>query len=863
MVLVNNEVLVGTIHSCNRIRNGWPVIALVALLLCLLVALPAAAENDGPVQIEAELGWQGWGAAGRHAPAVVVIKNTGPKDLNGVIEALNYYRFTPPPPPGLPPGATQPARDIPMHGYGEKISLPAGGEKKVTLWFPVQGPGTRVDFIFREGNNELARISTKMPGAAVTGPMPLAVGVLGSVPPALERVRPIMPDGVYRAPQVKELTKDLFPRRGEQLDAFQTILATAAGAPTLDDGQRRALAGWVELGGHLVVSGGLDIGQALAVLPENTLSISTGQLTEKSGWQAEAAWLGTTFTDPAASSVAELHGPGEPWGPEERPLGLRYSLGSGAVTVLSFDLNQSPWRTGVLGDALWAKFLTPVSEEAYYRGMPANYQLGNLVYQINNLPGDAFPNWQPVGVFLFVFLLAAGPLTYLVLRRMQRPEFTWVVVPLLSILFAGGVYMYMIQTGGNVLVNIVQVVDARETGKTAGYTAVGYFVPTRGEFTAMLDDPDLAVQVQAMGGLPIEMMDENDSPQYRVIRGSDLEVQFGDTSQWNMRGISFVNNQLAEKANGLSASVEVQGSSITGRVKNDTDMKLDHVTVLWGNQYRVLGDLKPGEERTLAMEITVPQYNPQGSYGPEYPNVWQVFQYPDGPPAPPQPGVPYNPPPGNQLTVEEQRRVEMGGGWTDQMRHQGPVESGWPLTLLAWSDSATGEAGIKQFHRPPSYLTMFVAQPELQLPIGKFTIPAGLVIPEVVDSQVRGMSGHNNLTALDGGSLVFVFKPQLPQGVTFNEITVGFDCFPVKSAPGGIKNPPGPNPSPVPGGVLEIYHPGRGAWVELSGSRTFNLGGDYATFNGEVRLRVTGGTPNQGTAFYFLPPTVAYGGESV
>ncbi|KJS73360.1 MAG: hypothetical protein JL56_11280 [Desulfotomaculum sp. BICA1-6] len=854
----------GTIHSfCNRMRKGWPVIALAALLLCFIVVLPpAAAENDGSVQIEAELGWQGWGAAGRHAPAVVVLKNTGSKDLNGVIEALNYIRFTPPPPPGSPPGATQPARDIPMHGYGERVSLPAGGEKKITLWFPVNGPGSRVDFIFRAGKNELARISTKMPGAAVTGPMPLAVGVLGVVPPALERVRPIMPDGVYRAPQVKELTKDLFPRRGEQLDAFQTILATAAGAATLDDGQRRALAGWVELGGRLVVSGGLGVGQALDVLPENTLEVTTGQLTEKIGWQAEAAWLGTTFNASSASSVAELHGPGELWGPEERPLGLRYALGSGAVTVLSFDPNQSPWRAGVLGEALWAKFLTPESEDAYYRGMPANYQLGNLVYQTNNLPRDAFVNWQPVGVFLFVFLLAAGPITYLVLRRMQRPEFTWVVVPLLSILFAGGVYVYMIQTGGNVLVNIVQVVDARETGKTAGYTAVGYFVPTRGEFTAMLDDPDLAVQVQAMGGRPIEMMSENDSPQYRVIRGSDLEVQFGDISQWNMRGISFVNNQLAEKATGLSATVEVQGSSITGRVKNETNMKLDYVTVLWGSQYRVLGDLNPGEERTLAMEITVPQYNPQGNYGPQYPNVYQVFQYPDGPPPPPQPGVPYNPPPGRQLNVEEQRRVEMGGGWTDQMRHQGPVESGWPLTLLAWSDSATGEAGIKQYHRPPSYLTMFVARPQMKLPGGKFTIPAGLVVPEVVQSQVRGMFGHNNLTGLEGGSLVFAFKPQLQQNVTFNEISIGFDYYKLASGKGGGMGPPGPNPSPVPAGAFEIYHPGRGEWVELSGSRTFNLAGDYVAPNGEVRLRVIGGDPNQGTGFYFLPPTVAYGGDS-
>gem|GEM_PF-1192567 len=851
-----------TVHNCSRRRKGWRVLALAALLLCCLTAAPAiAAENDSPVQIEAELGWQGWAAAGRYAPAVVVLKNTGTEDLNGIIEALNYYRYTMPAPAGSPSVAAQPARDIPMHGYGERVSLPAGGEKKLTLWNPVNGPGSRVDFIFRSGDRELARINAKFPGTVVSGPTPLAVGVLGPVPPALERVRPMMPDGVYRVPKVKELTGDLFPRRGEQLDAFQTILATAAGAAMLDDGQRRALAGWVELGGHLVIGGGVDIEQSLQVLPEDTLSVATDKITEQSGWQTEAAWLGATFTGSAPSSVAELRGPGEPWGPEDRPLGLKYALGSGAVTVLGFDPNLSPWRSGELGESLWAKFLAPENEEDYYMGMAASSRLSNLIGQTNSLPRDAFPSWRPVGVFLLVFLLAAGPITYLALRRMQRPEFTWVAVPLLSILFAGGVYAYMILTGGNVLVNMVQVVEAVEDGKASGYTAVGYFVPTRDEFTAVLDDPELAVQVQTMGGRPMEMMDEDSSPQYRVIRGQDLEVQFGDASQWNTRGISFVNHQLAEKATGLSATVEIKGAGVTGRVKNGTDLKLDHVIFMWGSQYKVLGDLKPGEEKTLDLEVAVAKYNPQSSgYGLQYPNVWQVFQYPDGLPSAPKSGAPY--PPGKQLSVEEQRRAELGGSWTDRMRNQGRVESGWPLTLLAWSESLTGEAGIKHYHRSPGCLTMFVTRPQILPAGGEFTIPAGLVTPEVAQYQVRDTFVYSSLIGLEGGSVIYAFKPRLREDVTINEITVGFDCFPFKSAAGGVKNPPGATPSPVPAGALEVYHPGRGEWVELSGAGTFNLPGDYAALNGEVRLRVTGGRSNQGTAFYFLPPTVAYRGES-
>ncbi|MCG8402576.1 MAG: hypothetical protein MJA84_13465 [Firmicutes bacterium] len=838
--------------------------ALSVLLLWFLSVSPgtaaAAEDNDGPVEIVAELGWEGWGASGRHAPAVITIKNTGGRDLNGVIEALNYYSFTPPPQPGSPPGTVPPARNIPGVGYGQKISLPAGGEKKLTLWFPVHGPGSRVDFVFRAGDNELARKTTKMPGVALTGPQPMAVGVLGSVPPALERVRPLMPDGVYRMPQVQELSADLFPRRGEELDAFPTILVTAAGASTLDDRQRQALAGWVELGGRLLVGGGLNIEDALAALPDNTLDIGVESIQDQSRWQAEAAWLETTYSGDAGASVAALRGAGQPWGPDAHPLGLQFQMGTGTVTVLQFDPNQSPWRAGALGEALWAKVIAPEKEEKMYWHMSWEHQISRLADQTDNLPGDVFPDWRSVGLYLLIFIIVSGPVTYFVLRRFQRPEYTWLAVPLTALLFVGGVYAYMIQSGGNVLVNVTQVVDGRESSKTAGYTAVGYFAPTRADFKAVLDDPEMAVQVRTMGGPPLELMSEDNEPQYRIIRGSDLEVLFSDISQWNMRNISFRNDRLAEEAGGLTATVELRGNNAKGLVRNDTGMDLDYVTLFWGNRYKVLGDMKPGQEETVDMEITVPRYNPQKDFG--HNTLWHVFQFPDGPPASPKPGAHYRPPQERSLTVEERRRVNLADSWIHSIRRHSPIEeSGWPLTVLAWSDSPAGLKGIKQLHQAPSYLTLLVEQPEIRLTAGSFTIPAGLVIPEVTDHQVRSMGGSSNLTSIESGFLVLAFKPQLGQEVKINNITIGLDCFPYKLVRGGMGSA-SPNPSPVPPGVFEVYHPARGVWVEMSGSRTFELDSDYATADGEVRVKITGGNTDRGEGFYFLPPTIAYGGES-
>lgn len=839
---------------------GWTHAITAILLLFMFLVTPGwawAKPDDSPVQIKVELGWQGKVVPGRYAPAVVNMKNTGKNDLSGTIETISYQSYTLPAQPGATPGTKQPSKYFPSSAYGEMVSLPAGAEKTVMLWFPADGPNSRTDFVFKAGSQEVARVSQKSTAAVVNGPMPGAVGVLGQIPAALERVRVTMPDGVPRSPMVLELTAELFPRRGDELNAFNQILVTAKGALSLSDEQRSALVEWVKSGGQLVLSGGLEINESLSVLPDNIIDINVKQIEPQSGWQAAAQWLNSSEPG-AAAPAAILSGHGTPWGPKEKPLGLQYVLGDGGITVFTFDPNQLPWQAGAMGNALWQKFLTPTDQEKYYN-TGNDYKLSSLVGNTNNMPVNAFPGWRPVGLYLLAFLLLAGPGVFFVLRRMRRPEYTWVAVPLLAVLFAGAVYGYMLQSGGKVLVNVVQVLDSRDGTSPAGYTAVGYFAPTVPVFDAVMKDSDRSVMVQPMGGRPPDMMNEDEDPPYSVIRGSDLMVRFSDASQWNLRAISFRDDQAAAIAKGLSATVEVDGNKLVGKIKNDTGLKLDHAAFFYGSDYRVVGDLQPGDEAGVEMKVTAPQYNPQGNPGPSYPSSWQVFMYPDGPPQPPQPGMP-SPAPDRQMTVEEQRRANLMENWMGNVMRNGPMETGWPLTVLAWSDSPAGDPGLKGISRAPFYLTMFVLRPEIEIPAGSFNIPAGLVVPEVIDSQVRGWSGYNNLMGLEGGSISFMFKPQFGSQTSVKEVTVHMVYLPVQGSSKGM-GPPAPKPTSIPDGVLEIYHPGHEAWQTLSGSDTFTLTGDYALPDGEITLRVTGGDPGKGTGFYMLPPTVAYGGD--
>jgi hypothetical protein len=623
-------------------------------------------------------------------------------------------------------------------------------------------------------------------------------------------------------------------------------------------------------------------------LPEGTAQVEGRILVTRRDWQAAAAWLGVSLAPVASAVEARLAGAGSHWGPSQAPLARKIKLGLGEVTVLAFDPNGPPWNAGDLGQALWKRLLVPASDPSQVWGPPPGaYLAANLAGYSAQLPEEAFPGWRAVGVYLVAFLILAGPATYVLLRRRRRPEYAWIAVPALAAVFAGAVYLFTLQTGRNVLVNVVQTVEVKPGARPQVYTGLGFFAPTRPRFSAVLADPGHPVQVQVSGYDGTLSGNREQDPPYSLIRGGDLEIAFSRASQWGMRALAF-RQEAGPGLAGIKAELRVEGARLAARVVNGSHLHLDHVTLLFGRNYAVLGELAPGEEGTVEMEISPPPDPNQPSYGPGYPESWRIFLLPGGtavapagtasgarpgagqiqqaqPGAVPAPSVPdyYQGPP-RPLTVEEQRRATLLDNWRGQQQ-TGPMMEviGWPLAVVAWSRDPAAPVGVKGLRAEPHYLTMVVLRPQLVLPPGPFRLPEGLVVPEVVQANVKGMFGWNNIQGLNGGSVTFVFRPSLPTGAEIEEITVHLPYYPAQAAAGGPKGPGGPaspNPAPVEPGALEIYNPVTGTWEELAGRERFALPGTYAAAGGEVQLRVNGFEENSGRQFYFLPPRVGYRG---
>ncbi|MEW6173078.1 MAG: hypothetical protein AB1510_08450 [Bacillota bacterium] len=815
--------------------------------------------KDSPVKIKVEVGWQGQGVAGITGPAVVHLENRSSKAISGVAEVVEYYKFTPESFPDSQVPFKQ-TRYIPTGAYGQQVTLPPKATKKVVLWFPLPGAQGKAMFSFRSGTKVMAGTEVKVSGQNIK-PFPAggAVGVIGDVPPALKQAGLTVHAPEFQNPPVISLTSELLPVNGEELEAFGVILVTHKGAAGLTAHQGRILLDWVEQGGHLVVAGGPGVEKTLSAFPEDVIW-AVSQPGASHNLQKAARWLGVDASKRVTGSapVVLVEGRGRWWGPKEQPLGSQTGLGKGEITVLTFDPTQEPWFSGDLGKALWQAFLKPLYNEFGLVVFNSFQKLSSLVSQVDKLPAEAFPGRTAIASYMLVFLLAAGPVTYWFFRRLGYPGYVWIAVPLLSLMFTGAVYLYMVRTGRNVIANVLQVVDTTSS-RSKGYTAAGFFAPTFPVFDVALGDQGHQVKVENI--FPAyDQPDPGEIP-FSITRDSDIKLHFGKTSRWGMRPVTF-RMDVPKEASGLTAKLRLDGSGLKGTVSNRTGKRLDHVTLVLGKTYKNLGSMKPGGEAEVVLPVPpLPSYNASGISLPFLQEGWGIFLYPDGS-IPDMKNYPNIKPP-RKLAISEQRRANMLANWFQSSRGPLQEETGWPLTLLAWSSEPVKEITVKGPKNKVHYLSMFVARPEIDWPAGSFEIPFGLIPPDLSGMFNQSSFGFNGLTGIGNGQMTFFFRPNLPAGARIQEIQVHLPFFPANKTTGMSPEPQKRSlpPQPVAPGALEIYHPGRDCWEGLSGAKTFTLPGEYALPGGEVQLRVKGmGSPPAETAFYFLSPVVAYKG---
>lgn len=651
--------------------------------------------------------------------------------------------------------------------FAARIALPNGGRKAVTIYTYLTPASRRLSVRLLDGDAELASQTLSL---QPTNPQARIVGLLTP-----EGVEPRLPQRLASGAPLVGVPLALadLPEQALGLSGLNALLIEDLPTAELSERQLRALRDWVLRGGQLIVGGGPGLERTLAGLPPELAPAFVAGVEST----PPEALFGSAAAGLAAVPLAGLN----PRPAEERPpyalpiagligregAAVEQSLGRGSVAVVAFPLDH-PALVGWEGAPLLWDELVRANSELPPGFAPENVTVdgfveGNMATSLTSLPALQFPPLGPLVALVTAYIILVGPVTYVVLRRLDRQTLGWVVVPALTLLFSGLTYgLGYGQRGGDLVLNQIALVEPLEPIDGAPLARVrsfvGVFSPEGRSYSLATPGLDAdtgpllrPISIQgpwdanagAAGGLFVQ------------DAGPGAVIDEFAIAQWSMRAVTADTIAVGPR---LAARIVLTGDTLSGEATNDGEATLRDVTLLQGDRVLRLGDLAPGE--TKRGELTR-RSGAQAGFGPGAPVSYLVYgeeidrQSRNG---------------GQPLPAELQQRVRL----LDALYNYGPSGRGGQPLAIAWADGPTMSLLPDEVRADVQHSALLTATPRVALADEQISLDGGWLAPRFEGGQTSacfGAQGNGMVLGADPAALRLVLPRDL-YGLRLSELTL-------------------------------------------------------------------------------------------
>lgn len=299
-------------------------------------------------------------------------------------------------------------------------------------------------------------LGVAQPSVALVSDDPSTLGILGGIDL-----------GQSGQVQVVHLSPSGLPTSGALLGGFTAVVLDQATTEGLVPAQRQALSDYVTGGGSLLVAGGLGWKATAAGLPASLVPAAVGA-TRALALPVLAGLLGAPVpsTPVELTLVRPLSGSSTTYSEGSTPLVVQARRGAGQVLELAMDPASAPLAAWPGTTTLLRRLLTPAAHVGQnYQGPVFSGASSSRAQEaaafgpvLTNIPDFSLPSAGALGLLLVLYVLAIGPINFLVLGRLRRRDLAWVSVPALSLVAAGLAYGTGLGTGAAPSLNQVRVI---------------------------------------------------------------------------------------------------------------------------------------------------------------------------------------------------------------------------------------------------------------------------------------------------------------------------------------------------------------------------------------------------------------------
>lgn len=377
--------------------------------------------------------------------------------------------------------------------------------------------------------------------------------------------------------------------------------------------QQQALLDWIQRGGTVLVSGGVDFhhlqGSFLEpFLPVDLVGLRTATHLPESiarfGFEADSPFDLIEFR--LKPGVQALVGDGN------QTYVAKRSLGSGQIISLAFDYSASPFSEPPGVDAFWRWLLStqgksPRHMEARYEAYRRHHE--KILRLLTTLPSAGAPLIRLLAVFLIVYVMSLDGVTWWARKRKLRAY--WIGSALIAVLFSCAVILLRNFVPSTVSINRFSVLSVYpERDRVHLQTYIG-----------LIAAADSKTPVQFQGGTFTRPLTPTATPPLQLVEAKDFQLRGASLDPWIARAYfaeSFIDlpspRSFRRAASENHALQENDGEASTTQIRHQLPGVLEKAWLINGSKhtYIYLGSIPPNTD----VQIT------------ENPETYQRFSFP-------------------------------------------------------------------------------------------------------------------------------------------------------------------------------------------------------------------------------------------
>ncbi|MGD8191190.1 hypothetical protein ACQCN2_14520 [Brevibacillus ginsengisoli] len=381
----------------------------------------------------------------------------------------------------------------------------------------------------------------------------------------------------------KSLSPKAFPEESWVLRNLQ--LLAVGNVDSFNDNQIQAIKDWVRQGGQLIISAGPNQDGVLSKY-QDVLPITAGH----SGTTTKLDLL------KQLSGHDQLPISSLPVYNTDEPLFVMKQVGNGRILFANYDVNAEPLASWQYNRQLWKQILTKSSIGIDKTQMNTVNSLDFSLMDLSRvIPGVSLPATEWLAVIWGVYILLVAPLLYLVLKRRDRREWAWGLIPLFAILLSVGVYtigrLQISKQDSSNSVSNINIID----NDMANVTNVTSFLAVSGG----------TYNIQAAKGfltMPLDFKSQR-------LENSQIAYDSGKGNTITFEQVPYLSEKVAV-ASGIQrglgsfqSKLSVEQNKLVGSITNQTTIDMQEVYIDLGIQRIPIGSLKKGETKQVEKEL--------------------------------------------------------------------------------------------------------------------------------------------------------------------------------------------------------------------------------------------------------------------